>query len=828
VLVCILGTGQVHKNLKFRTLTITIVIGNMISILDNIFRDSGMFPTPPQIKLALLLLVYLANIFLTYYMALYMEGFFEGFRYQRIFFVANTFMILSSIAITVAAYLRQIILYDGEAMVDMMHIQIRVILGYVFELYYLLYVITLFIILGVRLSRRARWTSISAFAVVIGSVLLELLNTFGITSGILFNYFGAVIGLYIFYIGVETPDYQNLLRSMVDLEEARKSADQASQAKSDFLANMSHEIRTPINTVLGMNEMILRESEDDSILTYSENIKSAGNTLLGLINDILDFSKIGAGKIDLIPAEYDLQEMIRSLVNMISIRAEEKGLLLKPDFDCDTPRWLYGDEIRIKQVITNILTNAVKYTEKGSVSFKVGYARCNYDPDSILLQVAVSDTGIGIKPEDIDRLFAEFERIEEKRNRNIEGTGLGMSITRSLLRLMGSSLEVQSTYGEGSTFSFELKQKVMKEGRLGECGPNALVDRSVRKKYHARFSAPDARILVVDDNKMNLMVIKNLIKQTQVQVDTAESGAEGIRLAGEKKYDILFLDHMMPEKDGIETLHELRSDETGPNIGTPAICLTANASLDAREMYKSEGFDDYLSKPINSEVLEAMLADYLPKEKLGDPDADTGSGADSSAGTSRERLSVLEDYDVDVEQGIERSKGVEPYITLLRVFYGCMDEVSLELDGFRAAGELDEYTIRIHSLKSSARIIGADSLGDRAQRLEDAAKKEDKAYVDSHHDDFIKDYRRLKRPLSALFTEGKKSSGKPAADENLMAAIYEAIKSAAEEMDLAGLDGIFAKMKGYEIPEAERERWGKVSAAYDKFDYDDMVSCVDL
>lgn len=826
VLVCILGTGQVHKNLKFRTLTITIVIGNMISILDNIFRDSGMFPTPPQIKLALLLLVYLANIFLTYYMALYMEGFFDGFRLQKVFFVVNTFMILSSIAFTVAAYLRQIILYDGEAMVDMMPIQIRVVLGYVYELYYLLYVVTLFIILGVRLSRRARWTSISAFAVVIGSVLFELLNTFGITSGILFNYFGAVIGLYIFYIGVETPDYQNLLRSMSDLEEARKSADQANQAKSDFLANMSHEIRTPINTVLGMNEMILRESEDDSILTYSENIKSAGNTLLGLINDILDFSKIGAGKIDIIPAEYDLREMIRSLVNMISIRAEEKGLLLKPDFDCDTPRWLYGDEIRIKQIITNILTNAVKYTEKGSVSFRIGYERYGSDPDCILLKVAVSDTGIGIKPEDVSRLFSEFERIEEKRNRNIEGTGLGMSITRSLLGLMGSTLEVESTYGEGSTFSFKLKQKVMKEGKLGGYEPNAPVDRSVRKKYHARFTAPDARILVVDDNKMNLMVIKNLIKQTQVKVDTAESGAEGIRLAGENKYDILFLDHMMPEKDGIETLHELRSNKTGPNIDTPAICLTANASLGAREIYRSKGFDDYLSKPINSEVLEAMLADYLPEEKLGEPDTATDSSAGRCAGASRDRLSVLEDYEIDVEQGIERSKGVEPYITLLRVFYECIDEVSGELDRYRKGGELGEYTIRIHSLKSSARIIGAADLGDRAQRLEDAAKKADTSYIDSHHDDFIRDYRRLKRPLSALLTEGKRSSGKAEADESLMAVTYEAIKTAAEEMDLSELDEIFAKMKGYEIPEAERERWGRVSAAYDRFEYDDITACL--
>lgn len=825
ILVCALGTGQTHKNLKFRTLTITIVIGNLISILDNIFRDSGMFPTPPQIQLALLLLVYLANILLTYYMALYMEGFFDEFRLKRVFFIINTGMVFSSIVFTVAAYMRQIILYDGEEIVDKVPIQFRVILGYVYELYFLLYVVALFLIFRKKLSGRARWTSISAFLVAISGVLFELLNTFGITSGILYNYFGAVLALYIFYIGVETPDYLNLLQSMRDLDAARQAADAANRSKSDFLANMSHEIRTPINTVLGMNEMILREAEDDTILTYSENIQNAGTTLLGLINDILDFSKIDAGKIEIIPAKYDLSELIKGLVAMISIRADEKGLILNLDFDKSIPKFLYGDEVRVKQVITNILTNAVKYTEKGSVSFSMGYEKAEDDPESIILNVAVADTGIGIRSEDIPKLFSEFERIEEKRNRNIEGTGLGMSITQSLLKLMDSSLRVESTYGVGSTFSFTLKQKVIDWEELGDYEALYSEKSTGRRKYQAKFTAPEACILVVDDNKMNLMVFTSLIKQTLVRVDTADGADDGLFLAGKNKYDIIFLDHMMPKKDGIETLHELRSDENNPNIDTPIICLTANAISGAREQYRAEGFSDYLSKPIDASELENMLIDHLPESKILGP-SDTVSGKGSEKGTLPKELSVLKNYDIDVKTGIKNSEGVDAYLSLLKVFYESMDEVSEELERFYSEEDLREYTIRIHSLKSSARIIGADMLGDEAQRLENAGKKEDRIYIRDHHDAFMKKYRQLEEPLSFISGGNEKKDVRDEADIKLLESTYKEIKKAAEAMDINELDEIFRKMESYVIPKTEADKWDQIRSAYDRFDYSAILSAL--
>ncbi len=823
ILVCALGTGQIHKSLKFRTLTIIIVLGNLISMLDNIFRDSGDFPTPPQLKLALLLLVYLANILLTYYMALYMEGFFEELRFKKIIFRINLFIVFSSIVLTIAAYLRQIILYDGEAVVDKVPMALRIMLGYVYELYFLIYVVTLFIIFGNKISRRARYTSVSAFAVVIGAVLFEMLNTFGITNGILFNYFGAVLGLYIFYIGVETPDYQNLLRSMTDLDEARKAADAANQSKSDFLANMSHEIRTPINTVLGMNEMILREAEDDTILTYSENIQNAGTTLLGLINDILDFSKIDAGKIEIIPVKYDLSEMIRGLVNMISIRADEKGLVLNLDFDKDTPKYLYGDEIRVKQVITNILTNAVKYTEKGSVSFSIHYE--DADPDSVILHFAVKDTGIGIKPEDLPRLFSEFERIEEKRNRNVEGTGLGMTITQSLLKLMGSSLQVESEYGKGSTFSFDLKQQVISREKLGDYEISYPENNHGRKKYMAKFTAPEARVLIVDDNKMNVMVFTSLIKQTLVKVDSAYAGDEGLRLAGANRYDIIFLDHMMPEKDGIETLHELRAMPEGPNANTPVICLTANALSGANEYYRSEGFEDYLSKPIDPRELENMLSAYLPKDKLLDPSG-AAAAEDDSPVPVPEDIRNLKDHGIDVDDGIKKSEGLKQYITLLQVFLGSMDEMTEELERFYSDRDYEQYTIRIHSLKSSARIIGANKLGDAAQMLEDAGKNENESYLQEHHEEFMTEYRRLKEPLSAISYVDEPDAGKPTADAELMRSVYRDIKEATEEMDLSRLGDIIERMNGYHIPETESDRWKRIRTAYERFDYSDILELV--
>ncbi len=412
----------------------------------------------------------------------------------------------------------------------------------------------------------------------------------------------------IYSINDDTEHY----RYMMELEEQKQIADAANKAKSSFLANMSHEIRTPINAVLGMDEMILRESAEKEIRSYAKDIKLAGRTLLSLINDILDFSKIEEGRMEILPTQYELSSVINDLMNMVRSRAEKKGLLLELNVDTSMPHLLYGDEIRIKQIALNLLTNAVKYTNEGRVELNVGFNKA--DNDHILLSVEVKDTGIGIKEEDLNKLFSPFSRIEENRNRSVEGTGLGMSIVKQLLALMDSELNVNSVYGEGSAFSFSVRQKVVEWEPIGDLSARFEAENYDDEVYKELFHAPDAHILVVDDTEVNLAVIENLLKQTQVNIDTANSGKLAISAAASKHYDIVFIDHMMPDMDGIETLAQMKK-EAGEEK-TTYIALTANAISGAREMYLDAGFSDYLSKPVSGRRLEEMVKKYLPKEKI--------------------------------------------------------------------------------------------------------------------------------------------------------------------------------------------------------------------
>lgn len=609
------------------------------------------------------------------------------------------------------------------------------------------------------------------------------------------------------------------VRESDELREAKAVAEEASRAKSDFLANMSHEIRTPINAVLGMNEMILRESSDDVITTYASNIKAAGNSLLGIINDILDFSKIEAGKIKIISAEYSLLSVINDLVNMIRTRVDDKGLRLVLDFDPGLPKGLIGDEVRIKQVITNLLSNAVKYTEKGSITFGMKFEETGDDDGSIMLRIYVKDTGIGIKPEEIDKLFVEFERIEEKRNRNIEGTGLGMSITRNLLEMMGSSLDVESVYGEGSVFGFVVKQGVADRQPLGDYEATLSQQLMVREKYRERFIAPGARVLVVDDNEMNLIVFGSLIKQTRVTTDSVQSGDEGIVLSEKTKYDMIFLDHMMPEKDGIETMLEIRGNAANPNADTPIICLTANAISGARDEYIEAGFDDYLTKPIDTDKLEDMMLKYLPEDLIEkSPDGNKDSRYETDPDIPEE-LKTLAGSMIDAKAGIKNSGEKGAYLGLLKIFYESIDEKTEELNRFYEENDLKNYTIKVHALKSSARIIGAADFGEEAQRLEEAGKAGNTDYIHSHHEGFIKEYAQFKAPLSEVFPEGVSDTDKPEADEELMSAVFEEIKEAAEDMSCERLDIIFDEMEDYRIPDNYKDLFKKLIDATAEYDY---------
>ncbi len=622
--------------------------------------------------------------------------------------------------------------------------------------------------------------------------------------------------------------YQSEKKSM-KLRESAILAERAlasNEAKTSFLSNMSHEIRTPINAILGMNEMVLRESSDEAILTYSENIRSAGNTLLGLINDILDFSKIEAGKIEIVPVDYDVSSMINDLVNMIYSRADDKGLTLRLDFDPQLPCRLNGDEVRIKQIITNILTNAVKYTPKGSVTFRISGERIETEPDKVMLKVTVKDTGIGIKKEDIEKLFSKFERIEEKRNRGIEGTGLGMSITKSLLELMGSGLVVNSVYGAGTEFSFSLKQKIVDPKAMGDYEEAYRVGLGKRKAYKEKFTAPEARILVVDDNPMNLTVFSGLIKKTLIITDSVKSGMEAAALTRNIKYDMIFLDHMMPGMDGIETLREIqRTDNV--NFETPAICLTANAIAGAREEYLKAGFHDYLSKPIDAVKLEEMLIKYLPQEKIRISQKDESDDSSKEDEKLPDGFETIDRSVLDTQAGIRNSGSVKLYLPVLETFLDTAEEKGKELEEFYNARDFENYRIRVHALKSSVKIIGAAALGEEAQKLEDAGRDKDTEYILEHHGAFMEGFGQLReivggalRPEDAANTVADE---RPEADADMMREVFDEIRSAAETMDIDRLEGMLEDMKEYRITECEKERFEKVKRAAQDLDYEQIL-----
>lgn len=595
---------------------------------------------------------------------------------------------------------------------------------------------------------------------------------------------GSIIAISLIFVLMIS--FVNTMNEILRMEREKQQAITSNEAKGKFLANMSHEIRTPINAVLGMDEMILRESEDENIREYAMNIQNAGQTLLALINDILDLSKIESGKMEIIPTNYEFSSMLHDVVNMIMIKAEDKGLKMNFNVDHELPFMLCGDEVRVRQVLINLLTNAVKYTKEGHIGLTVTGEKTGED---VLLKFVVEDSGIGIKEEDISKLFARFERIEEEQNRNIEGTGLGMSITMQLLHLMGSDLVVQSEYGVGSSFSFEIKQRIINDEPIGN------LDERIKKlasqqKYEVAFEAPNAHILVVDDNSINRKVFVNLLKKTKVQIDEAESGFECIELVKEKHYDIIFLDHMMPEMDGIETLHRMKAMTGYQCENTPVVALTANAIQGAREMYLSEGFDDFVSKPIRPDKLEKMIVELLPDELLNE---DTEARGEET----EHEFPVIEgmDWEIAIEHLVDKELVMETvrdfYSTMtseMEYLRGCYDDIDNE-------DMLKNYRIKVHSMKSSLALIGVNGLSEKARMLEMAASNGDKAVILEQTDAFLDEWQQLKEQLSICVDE---DVDKVEADSSVTIELLHNLKNAMDEMDIDLADDIMKSLKSYQ------------------------------
>lgn len=520
---------------------------------------------------------------------------------------------------------------------------------------------------------------------------------------------------------------QQIKEEKMEMERILSQVEQAqleSSSKSAFLANMSHEIRTPINTILGLDTMILRESTNETVRHYARDIKVAGNMLLAMINSILDFSKMEAGKMEIIEGEYSIKKLVYEVETVVRSRIEKKNLAFRIEVSENLPSKLLGDDVRMKQVIVNLLTNALKYTDQGGIRLGVFGKELGDGREHIL--ISVKDTGFGITPENQKKLFDRFTRFDEKKNRTVEGTGIGMNLVQGLLKMMNSQLKVASVYGSGSDFYFELEQKIIDPTPIGKVDWDHVEDLD-DEDYQVSFIAPKANLLVVDDNEMNLMVFENLLKETKIHIDKAISGIKALEMVKDKKYDIIFLDHMMPEMDGIETFRRLKEDSSGKNFETPIIILTANALHGAKEEYLKEGFTDFLAKPIDEDHLEEIVLQYLPENLV-----EEGKRKVAKKPEMDNEGALPEIEGVDISYALNHNGSVDGALRVMQQFaqVGKMDEQELRdymlklQENEKDADALNSYRIKVHSMKTSAALCGALQIYGSAAQLEMAARKD--------------------------------------------------------------------------------------------------------
>lgn len=533
-----------------------------------------------------------------------------------------------------------------------------------------------------------------------------------------------------------TEQNHRLLDALRKEKRSQQEAEAANMAKSSFLANMSHEIRTPINAILGMNEMILREEKDPAIRGYAGNIQASGNSLLSIVSDVLDISKIESGKLEIIPVDYEVNSLISDCCNMAAGRAKAKELELLVECADNVPMKLCGDETHIRQIIMNLLTNAVTYTEKGTVKLIVSG---RFTDGGFVLKVDVSDTGIGIAEENLPQLFTQFQRFDLQRNRNIEGTGLGLSIVKRLCDLMSGTITARSVLGSGSTFTVELPQKVVDSTPCG--GVNLNYSAGAEHEYHHSFEAPEAKILAVDDLPVNLLVIANLLKETRIKIDTAGSGRECLDKCSQQKYDLILMDHMMPEMDGVLTFEKLHGDKSSPNFETPVIMLTANALAGMREQYMDVGFADYVSKPVRGAKLEEAIRRNLPESliKPASPEIPAEAVSTEPSGFADICGAVPE---LNVNAALQYCCGSAELLNDLLHDFTENDHFS-DLKAAFEEKRWEDYRRHAHSLKSTSLMIGLTGLSERARASELALKGGCTEFAELNHDSLIEEYSAL-------------------------------------------------------------------------------------
>ena len=572
--------------------------------------------------------------------------------------------------------------------------------------------------------------------------------------------------------------------------------------KNDFFASMSHEIRTPINAIIGMDEMILEESNEEVIREYAQNIKDASESLLSTVNDILDVSKMEAHKLRIINNPYDVYELIKDEVDLVKLKMQKKGLTFNVEISQDMPSVLYGDEMRIKQVMTNILSNAFKYTQKGFINI---YVSCIYTKvedikeydiyqsdiqEYVRLVIAVEDTGVGIKQEALSSIFESFERVDEERNRKIQGTGLGMNITEKLVNLMDGYIDVESIYGEGSTFTVEIPQGIVDKTPIKNTIETYKEKNIEKKPYQVDFIAPNAKILVVDDNEMNLAVVKALLKKYKVQLQTAGSGRECLELVKHNRYDIKFLDHMMPEMDGIETLNKMKVQKENISRESKVIALTANAIKGAREKYLEAGFEDYVEKPINSKILGSIIQKNLSQDLI-----------EFIKKENEEFSNVAFGLFENMEEIIENVGGLDTYNEILKNYYLAIDCIENEINEYFEKIDVDDnlknYTIKVHALKSSAKTIGAKDLAELAQEMEYYGKNGEVDKIKLNHNMFLEKQMTIKskiEPYVLSLIQNESSEECMIRTKEELVEKFKDLETAIENMDIDLADEIVAQI----------------------------------
>ena len=541
-----------------------------------------------------------------------------------------------------------------------------------------------------------------------------------------------------------------LRKAWAEAEAARKNAESANMAKSFFLANMSHEIRTPINGILGMNTMLLKECKDATLLEYAQNIQNAGHTLLSLVNDVLDITKIESGKMELLIGDYDLFAVLNDCYSVADPRAQSKGLEFNINVNPKTPSLLSGDEVRLRQIINNLLSNAIKYTPSGTVDLLVDFKTLPEENSNkrIELVVIVADTGIGIRSDDRGKLFQSFERIDLDRNRNIEGTGLGLNLTKKLVEMMDGRVLVKSVYGSGSVFEVHVPQPVIGDAVIGnfmERHKEFISFNSGVKK----FKAKNARLLVVDDVSMNLKVVCGLLKETEIKVDTATNGEDALALVEGNHYDLILLDHMMPVMDGIETLQCMKDIKSFDIKKTPVVMLTANAVVGAKDAYIQAGFTDYITKPIREEVLLTTVKKLLPPELIDKVDVAEKNSPMSTSHSVDDLSGVL-----DTATGLGYCMNDKGFYREMLVEYVKNDRLA-DLESSFAKGDFENYRINMHSLKSTSLTIGAVALSETAKTIEIACKEGNVDFVRSQHEKCMADYKMVLEKLSNYLAAGE-------------------------------------------------------------------------